>query len=46
MFNLLLETAVNTGDSGGSNTYIVIGIVCIVAIIAVAVLGVLSKKDK
>ena len=46
MFNMLLETAVYTGDKGGSNTYIIIGIVCVIAIIAVAVLGVLSKKNK
>lgn len=46
MNNLLLETAVRTGDSGGSTTFIIIGAVCVVAVIVVAVLGVMSKKDK
>ncbi len=46
MYNILLETAVNTGDTGGSNTYIIIGALCVVAIVAVVVLGVISKKNK
>lgn len=46
MNNMILETAVRTGDSGGSSTFIIIGAVCIVAIIVVAVLGVMSKKNK
>lgn len=46
MNNMLLETAVRTGDSGGTSTYIIIGVVCVVVILAVAVLGILSKKNK
>ena len=46
MNNLLFETAVRTGDNGGTTKFIVIGAVCVVAIIAVVVLGIMSKKDK
>ncbi len=46
MKELLLETAVKTGDSGGFSTFIVIGVVCVVAIIVVAVLGIMSKRIK
>lgn len=46
MDKMLLEMAVRTGDSGGMTTYVVIGIVCVAAIVAVTLLGVLSKKDK
>lgn len=46
MYNILLNAAVNTGDNGGMTKYIVIGVLCVAAIAAVAVLGVLSKKNK
>ncbi len=49
MFNMLLsnvvDTAVNTGDSGGMTKFIIIGVVCVVLIAGIAVLGILSKKD-
>lgn len=43
---MLLSNAVQTGDKGGSGTLIIIAVVCVVAVIGVAVLGVLSKKNK
>jgi hypothetical protein len=46
MKDILLETAVRTGDSGDYTTFIIIGAVCVVAVIVVAILGVISKKDK
>ena len=45
MFNMILDAAVNTGDSGGMK-YIIIGGGCIVAIAVIAILGIVSKKDK
>lgn len=46
MCNMLLNVAVNTGDNGGMTKYIIIGVLCVVAIAAVAILGVMSKKNK
>lgn len=46
MFNVLLNAAVNTGDNGGMTKYIVVGVLCVLAIAAVAILGVMSKKKK
>ncbi|MBQ3583780.1 MAG: hypothetical protein IJA27_03605 [Lachnospiraceae bacterium] len=46
MNQMLLEVAVNTGDNGGMTKFIIIGVVCVVAIAAVAILGFLSKKNK
>lgn len=46
MYNILLNAAVNTGDNGGMTKYIIIGVLCVAAIAAVAILGVLSKKNK
>ena len=46
MYNTLLNVAVNTGDNGGMTKYIIIGILCVVAIAAVAILGIMSKKNK
>lgn len=44
MEKVLPYTAVMTGDSGDSNTYIILAALCIVAIIIVVVLGVFAKK--
>ncbi len=40
----IAQTSVSTGDSGGAGKYIVIGIVCVIAIVAFVVLGKMSKK--
>ncbi|MCI8668483.1 MAG: hypothetical protein HFI34_02985 [Lachnospiraceae bacterium] len=44
MNEILSMTAVMTGDSGDSNTYLILGGLCIVAVIIVVVLGILGKK--
>lgn len=46
MLNTMADSAVNTGDSGGMTKYIIIGVVCVILIAAIAVLGIMSKKDK
>ena len=46
MLNTVAQTAVATGDNGGMTKYIIIGVVCVILIAAIAVLGILSKKDK
>lgn len=46
MLKMLMDMAVNTGDNGGMTKYIILGVICVVAIAVVAVLGVLSKKNK
>lgn len=46
MCNMLLNVAVNTGDNGGMTKYIIIGVLCVAAIAVVAILGVMSKKNK
>lgn len=43
---MILDSAVNTGDGGGMTKYIIIGAVCVIAIIVIAVLGIMSKNDK
>ena len=45
-YNIILDSAVNTGDGGGMTKYIIIGCVCVVAIIIIAVLGIMSTNDK
>ncbi len=46
MSRMLSMAAVMTGDSGDSNTYLILGGLCIVAVIIVVVLGVLGKKNR
>ena len=44
MNGMLSTAAVMTGDGGDSNTYLILGGLCIVAVIIVVVLGILGKK--
>lgn len=46
MCNMLLNAAVNTGDNGEMTKFIIIGVLCVAVIVAVAVLGILSMKNK
>lgn len=46
MYKMLLETAVRTGDSADTTKFIIIGVVCVVAIAGVAFLGMISGKNK
>ena len=42
----LLEMTVQTGDNGGSSVYIIIGVVCVVALVVVAILGSKAKDEE
>lgn len=45
MNGMLSMAAVMTGDGGDSNTYLILGGLCIVAVIIVVVLGILGKRN-
>lgn len=44
MLGKLMNIAVNTGDEGNTSKYIILAGVCVVAIVAVVVIGIMSKK--
>ncbi len=44
MSKILPLTAVMTGDSGNSNTYLILAGLCVLAIVIVVVLGFFAKK--